>query len=453
MSIDNQDIDNDWVNGLTYSNHSIGHGCRGCRAKGFSTEMRNKLNVSDYMCDLPNACNTSSYVEVQFKNTRKGYFLNSLKLDLHKGDMVVVEAPPGYDLGEVTLTGRLVDLQMKKINYRHPNGEPRRVYRVAKPIDLDRYEEVKALEHDTMIRSRKIAESLGLDMKIGDVEYQGDGMKAIFYYIAEGRVDFRQLIRKLAEAFHIRVEMKQIGARQEAGRIGGIGPCGRQLCCSSWMTNFVSVGTNAARIQDLSLNPQKLAGQCAKLKCCLNYEVDTYCEAQKKIPSKNKELVTSLGEYKQIKADTIAGLITYVPKQKNNNGNNSPIVISKERAWEVIRLNERGEIPFSLDYNEEGMTNAAEAKNSKDLLDQSSLSRFDSAQSNKEKKRNKRRRNNRKTEEVNAKSEEITANESIKKAAIEGAIRRREKSENNPNALRRKSIRRGKSRRIPSNKD
>ena len=207
---------------------------------------------------------------MQFKNTRKGYYKNSTHIKLEKGDIVAVEANPGHDIGVVTLTGRLVLLQMKKNGVKLDNPDLKRIYRKAKPNDLEKCEEAKAKEHDTMLRARKIAEDLNLNMKIGDVEYQGDGNKAIFYYIADDRVDFRQLIKVLAEVFKVRIEMKQIGARQEAGRIGGIGPCGRQLCCSSWMTSFVSVATSAARYQDISLNPQKLAGQCAKLKCCLN---------------------------------------------------------------------------------------------------------------------------------------------------------------------------------------
>ena len=217
-------------------------------------------------------------VEVQFKNTRKGYYKNSVHLRLEKGDVVAVEGNPGHDIGVVSLTGRLVLLQMKKNGVKLDNPDLKRVYRKAKPNDLEKYKEAKAREHSTMLRARKIAEDLHLNMKIGDVEYQGDGNKAIFYYIADDRVDFRQLIKVLAEVFRVRIEMKQIGARQEAGRIGGIGPCGRQLCCSSWMSNFVSVATSAARFQDISLNPQKLAGQCAKLKCCLNFEVDAYVE-------------------------------------------------------------------------------------------------------------------------------------------------------------------------------
>lgn len=246
-----------------------------CRRKGA------KLQCYDWLADLPEAQDDTEMVEVQFKNTRKGYYKNSTHIKLEKGDLVAVEATPGHDIGEVTLIGRLVLLQMKKNGVKTDNPDLKRIYRKAKPNDLEKFEEAKAKEHSTMLKARKIAEDLKLNMKIGDVEYQGDGNKAIFYYIADDRVDFRQLIKVLADAFRVRIEMKQIGARQEAGRIGGIGPCGRQLCCSAWMTSFVSVATSAARFQDISLNPQKLAGQCAKLKCCLNYEVDAYVESQK----------------------------------------------------------------------------------------------------------------------------------------------------------------------------
>ena len=266
-------------------NGSGGLCCKSC------SRQDKKLNTYDWLADIPGNAEESDMVEVQFKNTRKGYYRNSNKIKLEKGDIVAVEATPGHDIGTVTLTGRLVPLQMKKANFKQ-DAEIKRIYRKAKAVDMEKYEEAKAKEHTTMIRARQIAASLNLDMKIGDVEYQGDGNKAIFYYIADERVDFRQLIKVLAEAFRVRIEMKQIGARQEAGRIGGIGPCGRELCCATWMTSFVSVSTSAARYQDISLNPQKLAGQCAKLKCCLNYEVDCYVEAQKRLPSREIELET-----------------------------------------------------------------------------------------------------------------------------------------------------------------
>ena len=285
-------------------NGSGGLCCKGC------SRQDKKLNTYDWLADIPGNAEESDMVEVQFKNTRKGYFRNSNKIKLEKGDVVAVEAAPGHDIGVVTLTGRLVPLQMKKANFK-ADTEIKRVYRKAKPVDMEKFNEAKAKEHATMIRARQIALNLNLDMKIGDVEYQGDGNKAIFYYIADERVDFRQLIKVLAEAFRVRIEMKQIGARQEAGRIGGIGPCGRELCCATWMTSFVSVSTSAARFQDISLNPQKLAGQCAKLKCCLNYEVDCYVEAQKRLPSREIELETKDGTFYFFKADILSNQVSY----------------------------------------------------------------------------------------------------------------------------------------------
>ena len=300
---------------------------------------------------------------------RKGYFRNSNKIPLEKGDIVAVEATPGHDIGVVTLTGRLVPLQMKKANIKS-EADIKRIYRKAKPVDMEKYNEAKAREHSTMIRSRQIALDLNLNMKIGDVEYQGDGNKAIFYYIADERVDFRQLIKVLADAFRVRIEMKQIGARQEAGRIGGIGPCGRELCCATWMTSFVSVSTSAARFQDISLNPQKLAGQCAKLKCCLNYEVDCYVEAQKRLPSREITLETKDGEFFFFKADILSNQITY-SSDKNIPAN--LVTISGRRAFEIIGLNKRGIKPDSLIEE----THRSEPKKPVDLLEQESLTRFD----------------------------------------------------------------------------
>jgi len=338
----------------------------------------NKLNNYDYLCDIPESDLATEYVEVQFKNTRKGYYLNSYKIDLAKGDVVAVEASPGHDIGTVTMTGRLVLLQMNKARIR-PDAEVRRVYRKAKPNDLEKYEEAKAKEHETMIRSRKIAEGLGLQMKIGDVEYQGDGNKAIFYYIADDRVDFRQLIKDLAEAFHIRIEMKQIGARQEAGRIGGIGPCGRELCCSGWISSFISVSTGAARIQDISLNPQKLAGQCAKLKCCLNYEIDAYVEAQKHFPAREIPLETKDNTYYHFKTDVFKDQMTY-STDKNFAANTQ--TISSSRAYEIIGMNKKGYKPRSLHPDE---NESAQAKEYRDILDES-VSRFDPIKKKKNKK-------------------------------------------------------------------
>ena len=334
-----------------------------------------QLNTYDWLADIPGNAEESDMVEVQFKNTRKGYFRNSNKIPLEKGDIVAVEATPGHDIGVVTLTGRLVPLQMRKANIKS-EADIKRIYRKAKPVDMDKYNEAKAREHSTMIRARQIALDLNLNMKIGDVEYQGDGNKAIFYYIADERVDFRQLIKVLADAFHVRIEMKQIGARQEAGRIGGIGPCGCELCCATWMTSFVSVSTSAARYQDISLNPQKLAGQCAKLKCCLNYEVDCYVEAQKRLPSKEIELETKDGVFYFFKADILSNQITY-STDKSIPAN--LVTISGRRAFEVIGLNKRGIKPESL--LEE--THRTEPKKPVDLLEQESLTRFDRNRKNK----------------------------------------------------------------------
>ncbi len=349
--------------------------------KGCSKIQDKKLNTYDWLCDVPDAGNATDFVEVQFKNTRKGYYLNSSKIPLEKGDMVAVEACPGHDIGTVTLTGKLVLLQMKKNNVRTGVGnEPRKVYRKAKATDLEKYEEAKAKEHATMIRSRQIAADLGLNMKIGDVEYQGDGNKAIFYYIADERVDFRQLIKVLAEAFRVRIEMKQIGARQEAGRIGGIGPCGRELCCSSWMTSFVSVATGAARYQDISMNPQKLAGQCAKLKCCINYEVDVYVEAQKRLPSKEIVLETKDNTYYYFKTDIFKREITY---STDNSFAANLVTISAKRAFDVINMNKNGEKPLSLEADEKQQ---APKRDAQDILGQDSVTRFDKVKKKKKKR-------------------------------------------------------------------
>ncbi len=349
--------------------------------KGCSKIQNTKLNTYDWLCDVPDAENATDYVEVQFKNTRKGYFLNSSKIPLEKGDMVAVEASPGHDIGTVTLTGKLVLLQMKKNNIRTGEGyEPKKVYRKAKPTDIEKYEEAKAKEHATMIRSRQIAADLGLNMKIGDVEYQGDGNKAIFYYIADERVDFRQLIKVLAEAFRVRIEMKQIGARQEAGRIGGIGPCGRKLCCSSWMTSFVSVATGAARYQDISMNPQKLAGQCAKLKCCINYEVDAYVEAQKRLPSREIVLETKDNNYYHFKTDIFKREITY-STDKSFAAN--LITITAERAFDVINMNKKGSKPVTLEADTKPQPPKRDAQ---DILGQDSVTRFDSVKKKKKKR-------------------------------------------------------------------
>ena len=360
---------------------TVGDGCsRGLCRRGCGRQDR-QLNTYDWLADVPGNAESTDLVEVQFKNTRKGYYHNVNGLDLKKGDIVAVEASPGHDIGVVTLTGKLVKLQIKKANLKSMD-DIKRIYRIAKQVDMDKWREAKSREHGTMIQSRQIAKDLNLQMKIGDVEYQGDANKAIFYYIADERVDFRQLIKVLAETFHVRIEMKQIGARQEAGRIGGTGPCGRELCCATWMKNFVSVSTGAARYQDISLNPQKLAGMCAKLKCCLNYEVDNYIEASRKLPSREVVLQTIDGDYYLFKTDILAGLVTYSTDKRLAANLET---ISGQRALEIIEMNKRGEKPESLT---EGDIQKGDSKQT-DLLAGESLTRFDKAK--KKKKGNKPR--------------------------------------------------------------
>lgn len=356
---------------MDYSNKEfeICHDCdRGLCKRAVGRQDR-QLNTYDWLADIPGNAMSTDLVEVQFKHTRKGYYHNVNNLDLKKGDIVAVEASPGHDIGVVTLTGRLVKMQLKKANIKSPD-DIKRIYRIARPVDMDKFHEAKSREHATMIESREIAKRLGLQMKIGDVEYQGDCNKAIFYYIADERVDFRQLIKVLAETFHVRIEMKQIGARQEAGRIGGTGPCGRELCCATWMKNFVSVSTNSARFQDISLNPQKLAGMCAKLKCCLNYEVDNYVEAGRKLPSKEVMLQTQDADYYFFKADILTGMVTY-STDKNIASNLE--TITADRAKAIIEMNRNGEKPLSL--QEDGKIK--ETRKTVDLLANENITRFD----------------------------------------------------------------------------
>lgn len=392
---------------FTLNGESRGLCCRGCGRQD------KQLNTYDWLADIPGNTDSDNMVEVQFKNTRKGYYLNANKLPLEKGDIVAVEASPGHDIGVVTLTGKLVSVQMKKANLKE-GTEIRRIYRKAKPVDMEKFDEAKLRENDTMIRSRQIAKELGLQMKIGDVEYQGDGNKAIFYYIADERVDFRKLIKVLADEFHVRIEMKQIGARQEAGRIGGIGPCGRELCCATWLKNFISVSTNVARCQNLSLNPQKLAGQCAKLKCCLNYEVDTYMEALKQVPDRNIQLETQDGTFYFFKTDVLAGIVTY-SSDKNLAANLTDL--SFQRAFEIIGMNKRGEKPISLIEDE-----SQKSSSTSDILNQDSLTRFDKSH-RKKKKRRSEERQGRYEESVNAEGEnlgkDLTEDKSLEEAQSE----------------------------------
>lgn len=331
-----------------------------------------KLNIYDWLYDIPESQITGDLIEVRFKNTRKGFYRNANQLRLMIGDIVAVEASPGHDIGIVSLTGELVMAQMKKANVPIESNDFKKVYRKAKPADIEKWEEAIALENSTMLKARKISGDLSLEMKIGDVEYQGDNTKAIFYYIAEERVDFRELIKILAEEFKVRIEMKQIGARQEAGRIGGIGSCGRELCCSSWITNFVSVTTNSARYQELSLNPQKLAGQCGKLKCCLNYEVDCYLDAQKDFPDISIPLETEQGQAFHQKTDIFRRLMWY-SFDKDSSTSFTPLPV--ERVIQIHEMNKRGEKVPLLEVPQ----NIADNKplDYENVIGEDSLTRFD----------------------------------------------------------------------------
>lgn len=344
------------------------HNCPGCH----------KMEVFDWMADLPDPLAKNQIYEIQFKNTRKGYYLNNTDLALKVGDIVAVESSPGHDIGIVTLTGELVTKQMKRTGFNPQGLEFKKIYRKAKPYDIEKWQEAIALEHSTMIRSRQIATDLRLNMKIGDVEYQGDKLKAIFYYIADERVDFRELIKVLADQFRIRVEMRQIGARQEAGRIGGIAPCGRELCCSTWINNFSSVTIGAARHQEISLNPQKLAGQCGKLKCCLNYELDSYIDARRSFPRLNAPLEAMDGSYHLVKSDIFRKLMWFSPDPQSTA---IMIPLTTDRVRQIVAMNRRGE---KVDKLEDAVLMAAQSTavaepEIKNVVGEESITRFDSS--------------------------------------------------------------------------
>lgn len=373
--------------------------CRGCPStidpeKGQSTRLCScaSLNVYDWMTGINEPLLEKEFVEVRFKNTRKAFYINENKLALEQGDIVAVEASPGHDIGVVSLRGPLVFEQMKKYNVDPRGNDFKIVYRKTKPADIEKWMEAIELEIPTMLKAREMADSLKLNMKIGDVEYQGDKTRAIFYYIAEERVDFRQLIKLLAEEFKIRVEMRQIGARQEAGRIGGIGSCGRELCCNSWLTNFKSVTTNAARIQEISLNPQKLAGQCSKLKCCINYEVDAYADAKNDFPDISLTLETQEGKAFYQKSDVFKKIIWY-SFESQDALNMVPVTL--ERAKEIIQMNRKGVKPEKLNI---AQVNTTAPDSLYSPLESDSLTRFET-ETRKKKKKKKKKRNNRTNEE------------------------------------------------------
>jgi cell fate regulator YaaT (PSP1 superfamily) len=352
------------------------------------TRMCSKLKVYDWLGDIPEGAFPSDIVEIRFKNTRKEFFRNVNDIKLKIGDVVAVEASPGHDIGTVSLRGPLVYQQLLKYKL-SPESEFKKIYRKAKPADVEKWKSSAALEPMTMLKARQIAEDLKLNMKIGDVEYQGDGTKAIFYYIADERVDFRELIKIFAERFKIRIEMKQIGARQEAGRIGGIGSCGRELCCSTWITNFISVTTVSAKHQELSLNPQKLAGQCGKLKCCLNYEFDSYVDAQKDFPDTSVVLVSKKGRAYHQKTDIYKRVMWYSLEE---NAAVNLIAIDVDRVRQVIDLNKKGVFPESLEAAKD--IPMIDILGSEDVESKAnSLNRNSNNQKRKKKKNNKKPKN------------------------------------------------------------
>ncbi len=332
-------------------------------------------------------------VEVRFKNTRKSFFRNANDLRLKRGDIIAVEASPGHDIGIISLAGEIVEKQQQRAKYHGDREEMKKVYRKAKQVDIDKWKDAINKEEETMLRSRKMASDLRLNMKIGDVEYQGDGTKAIFYYIADERVDFRELIKVLAESFRIRIEMRQIGARQEAGRIGGIGTCGRELCCSTFVTNFVSVSTHSARVQEVALNPQKLAGQCGKLKCCLNYELSGYEDARKHFPDTAINLKLKQGEAYHLKTDVYRGIMWYGTTE---GGGQALIPVPTERVSEIQAMNRNGEVPDEL--VEITISDTPENIGYTDGAGQESLTRFERGKSHKKKKKHRPNRNQRKNQ-------------------------------------------------------
>ena len=349
----------------------------------------NKLDSYNWLKDLPEVTSEDDIVEIRFKNTRKGFYRNVNGLRLEIGDVVAVEASPGHDIGRVSMAGPLIREQLKKIRTQPLPDDLKKVYRKAKSVDIQKWEEAKLLENTTMLRSRKIAEELKLNMKIGDVEYQGDKTKAIFYYIADERVDFRQLIRVLADEFRVRIEMRQIGARQEAGRIGGLGSCGRELCCATHITNFISVTTTHAKYQELSLNPQKLAGQCSKLKCCLVFEFDCYMDAQRSFPPKDIPLETKETTAWFQKQEVHKGIFWY---STDPHSTANLIAIPVKRVKEIQAMNRKG---IKADRLLEVVESWEPTQVSQDLLKNNSLTRFDPAPDKNRRSRNSNKKTHR----------------------------------------------------------
>lgn len=350
----------------------------------------NKLDSYNWLKDLPEVPGSNDIVEIRFKNTRKGFYRNVNGLKLEIGDVVAVEASPGHDIGRVSMIGPMINEQLKRLKTLPAADDLKKVYRKAKAVDVQKWEEAKKLENQTMLRSRKISEELKLNMKIGDVEYQGDKTKAIFYYIADERVDFRQLIKVLADEFRVRIEMRQIGARQEAGRIGGIGSCGRELCCATHITNFISITTTHAKYQDLSLNPQKLAGQCSKLKCCLIFELDSYIDAQRSFPPKDIPLEALDCTAYFFKMEVHKGIYWYSTDQHSSA---NLIALPVQRVREIQAANRKGIKVDKLKLVDEAWETTPV---SQDLLKNNSLTRFDPPENKSKHNRNQNKRKNRK---------------------------------------------------------
>ncbi len=396
-----------------YDKPEVGRGCTfGVNEVGepSAKEARGcfRLHEEPWLEEYPDNFPTDIF-EVRFKNTRRSFYQNVNNLQLEVGDIVAVEASPGHDIGIISLSGDMVARQMKRLGFNPQNGEFKKIYRKARPYDIEKWQEAIALEHETMIRSRQIAADMGLDMKIGDVEYQGDKIKAIFYYIADGRVDFRELIKVFAEQFHIRIEMKQIGARQEAGRIGGIGACGRELCCASWVSSFSSVTTGAARVQDLSLNPLKLAGQCSKLKCCLTYEYDVYADARRSMPRLREPLQAIDGEYFLVKSDILAHTMTFSTSKESMS---NLVTIPVSRVREILAVNRNGgKVESILGEDYEPQVEEPTYRTEED-----SITRFDKAKKRKKKKnRGARPQEEQGNEPKGEKSEKPEKSENVQK--------------------------------------
>ena len=399
------------------STPEMGRGCSFCNCTSECSATPHegcyKLHSSDWLEQFPNNL-PDDIVEVRFKNTRRSFYRNVNNLPLKRGDIVAVEASPGHDIGIVSLTGDMVARQMFRIGFTPMGGEFKKIYRKAKPYDIEKWQEAIALEHDTMIRSRRIAADMGLNMKIGDVEYQGDKIKAIFYYIADERVDFRELIKVFAEQFRIRVEMKQIGARQEAGRIGGLGACGRELCCASWIPSFSSVTTNAARVQEISLNPQKLAGQCSKLKCCLVYEYDSYSDARREFPRVKEPLQALDGEYFLVKSDILARTMSF---SSAPNSLTNLITLPIERVREIIALNRRGHKVETL-WSED-ITPVEQEPDFVNVIGEDSITRFDKSKKRRNGRNKSRNDRAEKSAERNAEKSEKLDKSAIKAENID----------------------------------